>query len=123
MAKTNTIDLKPNIIAPGTIITGDIQTDGDFRIDGTLKGKIQSKGKVVVGHSGLIEGEITCENADISGKLKANLNIRKLTSLKKTASIEGDIRTQQLAIEPGAHFTGSCNMKLDEVAQKLKNEK
>ena len=123
MAKNVTNDLKPNIIATGTIITGDIQSDGDFRIDGTLKGTIESKGRVVVGHSGYIEGQIICENADISGKLKANLNIRKLVSLKKSSSLEGDIITNQLAIEPGAHFTGSCTMQQEGTPQKTHNEK
>ena len=58
-----------NLISQGTIIKGDIETDGDLRIDGNLIGNIIVKGKLVVGDSASIEGTIKCENADISGKI------------------------------------------------------
>lgn len=99
-----------NLLGNGTTIKGDIQSDGDFRIDGKLIGSIVSKGKVVVGTTGNVEGEIKCKNADISGKLKAQLNVEQLTSLKATSEFSGDIKTGKLAIEPGAKFSGTCDM-------------
>jgi len=110
MARTNGTDHKPNTIVSGTTIKGDIVTEGDFRIDGSLTGSIISKGKIVVGESGSIEGEITCMNADVSGVIKAKLRVEKLLSLKASANITGDVITDKLAIEPGAKFTGTCNM-------------
>ncbi|MBK7212291.1 MAG: polymer-forming cytoskeletal protein [Bacteroidales bacterium] len=99
-----------NLIGSGTDITGDIQSNGDFRIDGTLKGTIRSSGKVVVGSTGRVEGEIICQNADISGEVKAHLTVYELLSLKASAVVSGDILTNKLAIEPGAIFTGACTM-------------
>jgi cytoskeletal protein CcmA (bactofilin family) len=111
MSKTNFPEAgSVNIIGPGTVITGDITTNGDVRVDGTLNGKLIVKGKLVLGGTGQVEGEITCQNADISGGIKGKINVSELLSLKGTARINGDIITNKLAIEPGANFTGSCSM-------------
>ncbi|MCC7332711.1 MAG: polymer-forming cytoskeletal protein [Flavobacteriales bacterium] len=99
-----------NIIRKGTEIKGEINCLGDIRIDGTLSGKIFTEGKLVVGQTGNIEGEVTCKNADISGTIKANIAVKELLLLKSTANIIGDIKTGKLSVEPGANFTGSCNM-------------
>ena len=99
-----------NIIRKGTQITGDITCTGDIRIDGIVKGTLKSEGKVVVGTSGIIDGEITCKNADVSGGVNAKISVKELLLLKATANIIGDINTNKLSIEPGANFTGTCNM-------------
>jgi len=111
MAKINEID--PNVvnkITTGTSITGDIISNGDIRIDGILKGNLNTKGKVVVGNEGVINGEIECKNADISGKVEGKVKVSELLSLSKSAKITGEITTNRLAIEPGAIFSGTCNM-------------
>lgn len=99
-----------NIIGNGTEIKGDIKSNGDLRIDGIIKGTIQASGKVVVGSTGKVEGEIICQNADISGEVKAHIKVTELLSLKANATVSGDIFTNKLAIEPGAVFTGACKM-------------
>ncbi len=104
-----------NLIGNGTEITGDIISNGDIRIDGSLKGTIRSSGKVVIGSTGRIEGEIICQNADISGEVKAHLKVNELLSLKASAVVSGDILTNKLAIEPGAVFTGACSMGNHEI--------
>jgi cytoskeletal protein CcmA (bactofilin family) len=116
MSKT-TIAESPsvNIIGNGTDIIGDINSNGDFRIDGLLKGTIKSTGKVVVGSTGKVEGEIICQNADISGEVKAHMKVLELLSLKASAVVSGDIVTNKLAIEPGAVFTGACSMGNQEI--------
>lgn len=99
-----------NMLGAGTSIKGDIQSNGDFRLDGTLIGSIHSKGKIVIGETGNVEGEVVCKNADISGKVKAQLNVSELLTLKTSARLSGEITTSKLAIEPGAKFSGTCNM-------------
>ena len=99
-----------NTIGAGTTITGDVQSKGDIRIDGTLKGSVNTTGKVVLGKEGVIEGDVVCNNADIAGALKAKITTTELLSLKSTAKLNGDITTNKLSIEPGASFTGSCSM-------------
>ncbi len=102
-----------NLIGQGTEITGDILCNGDLRIDGMLTGNISSKGKIVIGESGKIKGEISCKNSDISGFVEGKVIVIELLSLKTTARINGDISTSKLAIEPGARFTGYCEMSVD----------
>jgi len=99
-----------NLIGTGTKIKGNIQSEGDIRIDGTLIGTIKSKGKVVVGSTGTVEGEIICQNADISGTVKIKITVSDVLLLKPSAKLTGDIVTSKLAIESGATFSGTCSM-------------
>ena len=99
-----------NTIGAGTIVTGDLQSKGDIRLDGILKGSVNTSGKVVLGKEGIIEGDVICNSADISGTIKAKITVSQLLSLKATAKLNGEIITNKLSIEPGAAFTGSCSM-------------
>jgi cytoskeletal protein CcmA (bactofilin family) len=100
-----------NLLGSGTIVKGEIKLNGDFRIDGTFIGSIQCKGKVVVGVTGVIEGEIICQNADFSGEVKATVKVSELLTLKESTRFTGDMTTNKLAIEPGAKFSGNCTME------------
>ena len=99
-----------NLIGSGTQLTGDIKSNGDFRIDGSLKGTITVKGKLVVGPTGIIEGEVDCQNADVSGEIKGRIQVAELLSLKSTSKLNCDIITSKISIEPEAMFTGNCSM-------------
>lgn len=99
-----------NIIGSGTSIEGDVISSGDIRIDGNLKGTLRTRGKLVVGPTGTVDGEVSCQNADVSGNVRGKLNVTELLSLKSSAKINGEIVTGKLAIEPGADFSGSCSM-------------
>ena len=99
-----------NTIGSGTIIIGDVKSKGDIRVDGTLKGSVNTSGKVVLGKEGVIEGDVFCNSADVSGVIKAKITVSQLLSLKATAKLNGDIVANKLSIEPGASFTGSCSM-------------
>jgi len=106
-----------NILGPGTFIKGDIKSNGDIRIDGTLVGSVNSKGKVVIGATGNVEGEVVCQNADFSGFIKGQVSVTELLTMKSTARLTGNIVTNKLSIEPGAKFSGSCRMEPDSTPQ------
>jgi cytoskeletal protein CcmA (bactofilin family) len=111
MAKYNETESNAiNLIGVGTIINGDIQSSGDIRIDGTLTGSLTTAGKLVIGETGKIKGDINCKNSDISGVVEGKILVSELLTLKLTAKILGDIITSRLTVEPGALFTGTCNM-------------
>ncbi len=99
-----------NLIGAGTVIEGEVKSNGDIRVDGHIKGSVNSKSKVVIGASGVIEGDVNCQNADISGTIKGKLICSEMLFLKTTAKIMGDITTGKLVVEAGATFTGSCSM-------------
>ena len=119
MKRTENNNSVVNIIGQGTSIIGDINSNGDIRVDGTLKGSINTEGKVVLGKEGVVEGDVICQNADVSGIIKAKITVSNLLSLKETAKLKGDIVTNKLSIEPGAEFTGSCSMGA--VIREIKN--
>ena len=99
-----------NTITNGTEITGDINSNGDVRLDGFLKGNLKTKGKVVIGSTGKVAGTINCKNSDVFGLVEGKVYVTELLSLKSTAVVKGDIITSKLAIEPGCKFTGTCSM-------------
>ena len=102
--------VRNNLIGNGTTIKGELVAAGDIRIDGTVLGTMRSTGKVVIGQQGIVEGEIMCNSADISGRVKGIIKVDELTSLKSTSRLEAELYTKQLFIEVGAIFTGKCDM-------------
>ena len=99
------------MVAYGTIFEGDLKSEGDFRIEGTIKGTLITEGKVVVGNSGLVEGSLNCNNADVEGQIKGKLVVLETLSLRSSANVDGDVQTGKLAVEPGATFNANCQMK------------
>ncbi|MBA0882292.1 bactofilin family protein [Flavobacterium undicola] len=102
---------KTNRIVEGTIIKGDIISKADFRLDGELIGNFQSTGKLVIGPTGSVTGDISCNNADIEGKFSGTIQVTELLNIKSKASIHGDATVGKLSVEPGADFSASCIMK------------
>jgi cytoskeletal protein CcmA (bactofilin family) len=99
-----------NQIGVGTEITGDVSTNGDIRFDGVLNGNLKTKGKLVIGETGAVKGEIHCKNSVVEGKIEGKISVSELLTLKATSSMLGDMVTRRLAIEPGAKFSGNCSM-------------
>jgi cytoskeletal protein CcmA (bactofilin family) len=103
-----------NLISNGTEITGDVKSNGDIRIDGFLAGNLTTKGKVVIGPTGKVKGEVYCKNSEVSGAVEGRICVSQLLTLKTDSKISGDILTFKLSIEPGAKFTGNCKMSESE---------
>ena len=99
-----------NIISEGTKIKGDVIANGDIRIDGELLGNISAKGRLVIGPKGKIEGQIICNNIEISGYVKGKVTASELINMKSTSQITGDIVAGKLSVEPGSLFSGTCVM-------------
>lgn len=100
-----------NKISEGTKIVGDISSKGGFRIEGVVEGTVKTDGRVVVGQSGKIEGTLICDNAEFEGAFSGKLEVMGTLTLKSTAKIEGDVLIGKLAVEPGASFNATCNMR------------
>lgn len=100
-----------NLIGSGTSIEGNVTSNGDIRIDGSLKGILNTKGKVIIGLDGKLNGEVHCKNFEVEGEIEGKVFVTELLSLRSKAKFTGDITTNKLAIEPGAVFTGKCDMK------------
>jgi cytoskeletal protein CcmA (bactofilin family) len=99
-----------NVIGKGTTLEGNIETFGNIRIEGKVRGNITSKSKVALGNSSHVDGNITAQNADIEGEVKGKIEISEMLVLKATSVVHGDIIAGKLVVETGAVFNGSCKM-------------
>jgi cytoskeletal protein CcmA (bactofilin family) len=98
------------IIAAGTTLKGDIASNGDIRIDGSLQGNIQCQAKVVIGANGSVDGDISGQQADIMGKVTGTIKVKELLQLKGGSFVSGNLYAGKLQIEPSANFNGQCHM-------------
>jgi cytoskeletal protein CcmA (bactofilin family) len=110
-----------NVLAAGTVLTGKIETESDFRLDGQVDGEVYCKGKIVIGPKGNVKGNIATDNAEIFGSVNGSIRARERLVLKSTAVITGDIFIQTLEIEPGAKLNGSCSMNGKDLSAKPVN--
>ena len=108
--KTNQ-KMEINVIAKNTTIVGNVKSEGDFRIDGTLDGALTTNGKVIIGAEGLIKGSVESSNADIEGKFIGKLQVHNTLAIKATANINGELVIGKLSVEPGAIFNAKIDMK------------
>ena len=98
------------LISSGTTLKGDISSNSDLRIDGTIIGNISSNAKIVIGGSGVVEGDIFGNNADIIGKISGNIRVKELLQLREDCVVNGNIFAGKLQVEPTATFNGQCHM-------------
>ncbi len=95
-------------ISSGTVIKGEIVSPSDIRIDGTFEGKVQSKGRVVIGESAFIKGDIICNDVDLWGKVEGNIFVKDTLALKEGCVVNGNLNVRKLSVELGSTFNGNC---------------
>lgn len=98
------------LLAKGAFLKGEIHVEGTVRIDGRLDGKIETKGQVIIGGDGLVQGIITAGTVISSGRIKANVTATEQVQLLKTATLIGEVHTPLLSIEEGAKLQGMMDM-------------
>ncbi|MCI6493249.1 MAG: polymer-forming cytoskeletal protein [Bacteroidales bacterium] len=108
-----------NRISVGTIIKGEIVSSSDIRIDGTFDGKVQSNGRVVIGESASVKGDIICENLDLWGKVDGNVYVKDTLSLKQGCTVNGNVHIRRFCVELGSTFNGNCKMITEDEFEKL----
>lgn len=112
-----------NSLVAGTRIEGTIHTESDIRIDGNVTGSVYSKGKVIIGASGVIDGEIECVNAVIEGTFKGKLVVSELLQVKESALVEGDVHTAKLIVNAGSTFNVTCRMGAQRAKELKRDDK
>lgn len=98
------------LISAGTTLKGDISSNGDLRIDGTIIGNIQSTAKIIIGSGGVVEGDISGNQADITGRVSGNIRAKELLQLRGESVVTGNLYAGKLQVEPSATFNGQCHM-------------
>lgn len=100
-----------NLLSEGTEVTGNIEANNDIRIDGSIKGDIKTTGRVVIGASAHIEGNVESAGADVIGHMKGNIISSGLVVLRDKSMFTGVIRSTVVTVEPGAVFNGECRIE------------
>jgi cytoskeletal protein CcmA (bactofilin family) len=94
------------LINAGTVIDGDLYSENDLRIDGTVNGNVSSTSKVVIGPSGTIKGNIDGQMADITGKVTGNVTVKEMLQLRGQSEVDGNIAAASIQVESGAKLKG-----------------
>jgi cytoskeletal protein CcmA (bactofilin family) len=102
-----------NILSEGTKLKGNLNSQTDIRIAGTVEGEAVSKGKLIVTANGKIIGNITSSDSDIAGRVEGEVKVSGKLTLRESAVIDGNIYTKTLIVEEGAQINGSCRMGSD----------
>ena len=97
-------------ISRGVEITGTIKSDGAVHIDGKIDGEILCQGKVTIGESAQIKGNIRSNVVVVEGSITGNLTAKDKIHMKSTAKVSGDIQSKRLAVEDGVTFVGNSEV-------------
>jgi len=95
----------PSIVSAGLQVTGNMTSDGDIQIEGTIVGDVKSR-TVTIGLDGLVKGQVTAEIAQVSGSVEGKVRAKTIVVVA-SARILGDIIHDVLTVEPGAHVEGA----------------
>jgi len=104
---------KVSVIAPQMAVSGDLESDGDIRIDGTVTGNIFCRAKVVVISTGKVFGDIQSLQVDIHGTVTGNVTAGEMLTMRSKSQINGNLTTKKLQIESNAIFNGCCTMEME----------
>ena len=99
------------MIGEGSVFEGAIAVPHSIRIDGTLRGKLETSEVLTIGKSGIVEADIIAKSAIIGGKVSGNIIVEERVELEVNAVLIGDMKTRDLVICEGAIFHGKCSMK------------
>ncbi len=98
------------LLAKGVQLKGEIRVEGTVRIDGRLEGDVHTKGQVIIGEDGLVQGTISAGTVISSGRIKAKVTAIERVQLLKTAVLIGEVHTPILMMEEGARIQGLTDM-------------
>src|SRR6185436_1090282 len=98
------------VVGPSVKIQGDLNSEGNIRIEGSVAGKVKTSQSVQVGEAAKIAADVHAGNAIVAGEIQGNMKISGSLILLKTARIAGDISCTTLRVEDGALFSGKCHM-------------
>ena len=98
------------VVGPSVKIQGDLNSEGNIKIEGQVSGKVKTTQSVYVNQGAKIAADVWPATQYLAGKFRGTLKISGHLILQSTAKVAGDIACQVLRVEDGAQFTGKCAM-------------
>jgi len=102
------------IVEDDISFTGSIKIKKTFLIRGNVNGTIDSTSDLVIDTGSVVNADIKAERVLVRGKVKGNIVGNKLIFVTASGSLDGDITTGKVVLEPGCVFTGKCSMVRNE---------
>ena len=103
-------DASPSVIGAGMKIIGDVETGGVLKVEGTIEGSIRGARQVLLGRTGLIQGDVHADEAVLGGRVVGTVNATERVEVQSTSRIEGDIHTRSIVVLEGGIINGSVRM-------------
>lgn len=97
------------VLSEGVCVKGQLQFEKQLRINGSFEGSLHAQGKLIIGPTGVVKGDIHLDEAVIFGKVIGNITVTTLT-IGPTAQILGNIHTQHLDFQKGAKLVGNVDI-------------
>jgi cytoskeletal protein CcmA (bactofilin family) len=109
MGKNKIVELS-TIVGKDCIIEGNLKIKGGIRIDGTIKGNIETDGFVIIGQTGTVKANIKADECMVSGIVDGDVSVDKGLELDKNSRVAGNVSAKNLTVHNGAVLTGHCQM-------------
>ena len=106
-------------LGEGTVLEGDLTVRGSLRVDGEIRGKIESSSSLIVGPHGVIESsELRVATLCVAGLVRGTLHVRERLEIQPGGRVIGHVvlETKGLVIAPGGQFEGTVEMPEDAAA-------
>lgn len=103
-------DIPETIVSAGMRIEGELKSNGNIRIDGTVAGKVQTSQDLIIGPAASIEADVLANNAFVAGKVLGNVTVKTSLTITETGKVLGNISCSRIAIQEGGFFAGNCRM-------------
>ena len=98
------------VVGTSVKLKGNLRSDGDITVDGSVNGEIKTKGTVNLGPNAHIIANVQAKNVNIAGTVQGNVSASERLSISESGRVYGDISASILAISAGAVFTGKSTM-------------
>ena len=99
-------DARPSLIRPSLRIVGNLRSQGEVQIDGTMDGDVFSS-TLTIGEKGTINGEIVADNVVVRGRVNGRNRAGKVL-LARSAHVVGEIRYNMRSIDSDAFVECHC---------------
>jgi cytoskeletal protein CcmA (bactofilin family) len=98
------------VIGAGITIEGEVTTDEDVVVAGTLRGKLSAKEGVTIEHGATVEADVTGGSLVVSGSLTGNVTAAERVDLQQGSRVIGNVKAARVTIADGAQFKGNVDM-------------
>ena len=98
------------IMASDITFTGTIKFSKPFMIKGRMNGMIDATSDLLIDTECVVNADIVADRILVRGHVTGNINGKTLVYVTSTGSVEGDIDSAQVVLEPGSKFSGKCRM-------------